>query len=105
MRLDPLANIPSEPDAMARKVSDLIRRSNQAVNSLVEGRAAALYAAQASYPTSGTWAVGDYVHNSAPTELGGGGSKYIVYGWKRLTSGSGNVLNTDWFQDRRLTGN
>jgi hypothetical protein len=105
MRLDPLANIPDEPAAMRRKVADLIRRTNEAVNALVEGRAAALYAAQSAPPTSGTWAIGDYVHNSAPSELGSGGSKYIVYGWKRLTSGSGNVLNTDWFQDRRLTGN
>lgn len=105
MRLDPNPTLPADPEQQRRRLYDLIRRVNENVNALTEGSVSALYAARDAYPTSGTWAKGDYVHNSNPTELGGGGSKYIVYGWKRLTSGSGNVLNTDWFQDRRLTGN
>lgn len=105
MKLDPQPNIPADAEGMRRRLSDLIKRTNEKVNALIEGRASALYAAQSSYPTTGTWAVGDYIHNSAPTEAGSASSKYIVYGWKRLTNGSSNVLNTDWFQDRRLTGN
>lgn len=56
-------------------------------------------------PTTGSWKIGDYGNNVSPTELGTVGSKYIVNGWKRLTTGSGNVLNTDWFEMRNLTGN
>ena len=105
MKLDQQPNIPADPDGMRRRLTDLIKRTNEKVNALIEGRASALYAAQSSVPTTGTWAIGDYVHNSAPAELGTTPNKYVVYGWKRLTSGSANVLNTDWVADRRLTGN
>lgn len=56
-------------------------------------------------PTAGTWRVGDVVYVRTPVEAGAAASKYIIYAWIRLTSGSGNVLNTDWFQQRTLTGN
>lgn len=56
-------------------------------------------------PSSGTWEVGDRVMNTGATELGSASSKYIVDGWRRATTGSGHVLNTDWFECRSLTGN
>jgi hypothetical protein len=56
-------------------------------------------------PTSGTYKAGDEVHASAPAEAGTGGSKYIITGWKRMTTGAAHVLNTDWMQMRTLTGN
>lgn len=56
-------------------------------------------------PTSGTFATGDRCFNSAPSELGTTSSKYVITGWIRITTGSGNVLNTDWLQMRTLTGN
>ncbi|HYQ55375.1 MAG TPA: hypothetical protein VES70_33620 [Pseudomonas sp.] len=66
----------------------------------------------AALPAQSTWQIGDYVEVAGSGlnigtggGLGAAGSKYIVYGWKRITSGTGNVLNTDWFEDRRLTGN
>jgi hypothetical protein len=49
----------------------------------------------AAMPSTGTWKAGDVVFQTAPTEQGGGGSKYIVLGWRRITTGSGNTLNTD----------
>lgn len=55
-------------------------------------------------PTTGTWALGDRCLNSAPSVLGSGGSQYTITGWLRITTGSGNVLNTDWVQMRALTG-
>jgi hypothetical protein len=56
-------------------------------------------------PSSGSWEVGDYARNIGPAELGSASSKYIILGWARLTTGSGHVLNTDWFECRALTGN
>jgi hypothetical protein len=56
-------------------------------------------------PTQSTWKIGDVAINSSVTEAGGGGSKYIVKGWSRITNGTGNVLNTDWLDNRVLTGN
>jgi hypothetical protein len=56
----------------------------QQVNALSEGRLVASYNAVPSAPTTGAYAVGDVVRNSAPTELGTTPNKYVVYGWMCL---------------------
>jgi hypothetical protein len=56
-------------------------------------------------PTQSTWVLGDVVYTKNTTELGTAGSKYLITGWSRITNGTGNVLNTDWLQNRVLTGN
>jgi len=50
---------------------------------------------KASIPTTGTWVIGDRVFNSAPAV---GQPK----SWVRITTGSGNVLNTDWVSEGNL---
>lgn len=55
-------------------------------------------------PTTGTYTAGDYVLNRAPTVLPMAAGNYTVLGWRRLTTGSGHVLNTDWVEMRCLTG-
>lgn len=57
-----------------------------------------------SIPASGSWKRGDFAYNVFPTVLGAASSQYVVIGWKRITTGSGNVLNTDWVEMRTLTG-
>jgi parallel beta-helix repeat protein len=57
-----------------------------------------------SIPTSGSWSLGDEVINIAPTVQGAAGSRYIVEKWKRISTGSNNVLGTDWVECRTLTG-
>ncbi|HEV2326510.1 MAG TPA: hypothetical protein VGS10_21405 [Terracidiphilus sp.] len=52
-------------------------------------------------PTTGTWKQGAYVWNSAPSEQGTAGSKYIIRGWSCVSGGSPGT----WVQDRGLTGN
>lgn len=59
----------------------------------------------AAMPTSGEYATGDVVLNTTVSEAGSASSKYIVNGWKRKTTGSNHVLNTDWYEMRSLTGN
>lgn len=71
------------------------------VNSLTEGRIAAVTNATTSAPTAGPHKQGDFVRNSEPTELGSGGSKYVVYGWVCVASGTPGT----WVQSRFLTGN
>lgn len=56
-------------------------------------------------PNAGTFPVGAYCKNTTPTEYGTAGSKYYVLGWLKVTSGSSNVLNTDWKQQTMLSGN
>jgi hypothetical protein len=53
-------------------------------------------------PTSGSWNQGEFVPNSTPSEAGSGGSKYVLTGWVRLTTGTANVANTDWVPARSL---
>jgi len=59
----------------------------------------------AAMPSTGDWKAGMTVFATAPTEQGTALSKYILLGWRRITTGSGNVLNTDWLEMRTLTGN
>jgi hypothetical protein len=77
----------------------------QQVNGISEGSIAAVNNAYTTYPTTGSWKQGDFIRKSNPVEAGSGGSKYIITGWIRVTSGTGNTLNTDWFEARVLTGN
>ena len=53
----------------------------------------------------GTWVQGDFVWNRTAVEAGTTPNKYVIIGWSRLTTGSANVLNTDWVESRVLTGN
>lgn len=73
----------------------------QQVNALSEGRIGATYNAQTAAPTTGLFAQGDFVKNSAPTELGSPGSAYVILGWVNVTGGEpGTFLPV-----RALTGN
>lgn len=56
-------------------------------------------------PTSGSWSIGDLVHYGAFQEIGSDGSKHTIWGWKRATNGTNNVLNVDWFELRAPDGN
>ncbi len=46
--------------------------------------------AATAYPTTGTWYVGQFVRNTAPT------ASTPTQGWLRVTNGTSNVLGTDW---------
>lgn len=55
-------------------------------------------------PTSGTYVRGHTVRNNNVGLLGIVGSRYIVTGWTRITTGNSHVLGTDWIESRALTG-
>jgi hypothetical protein len=55
-------------------------------------------------PTSGTYIAGMVVSVRAGAILGTAGSRYIVTGYQRLTTGNAHILNTDWVELRSLTG-
>jgi hypothetical protein len=52
-------------------------------------------------PITGTYNQGDFVWNSEPDELGGGGSKYVILGWTCVAGGEPGT----WLESRVLTGN
>lgn len=105
MKLDARVRFPADKAQQDRKLTDLFNALADQLNRLSEGQIVASYTARTSVPTTGTWQQGDFVRNSTPAEAGGAGAKYVVFGWIRLTSGSNNVLNTDWVAARVLTGN
>jgi len=71
------------------------------VNAMASGSASALDGGGTAAPTTGAWAQGDTWRNTAPTEQGTAGSKYVVLGWICVTSGEPGT----WRQMRALTGN
>jgi len=52
-------------------------------------------------PVSGSWSQGDACRNTAPVEAGSGGSKYVVFGWINVSSGTPGT----WLEMRVSTGN
>ncbi|MCX7382486.1 MAG: right-handed parallel beta-helix repeat-containing protein [Alphaproteobacteria bacterium] len=52
-------------------------------------------------PASGKWLGGHFVRNALPAVSGG----LLTLGWTRLTTGSSNVLGTDWSAAQALGGN
>lgn len=101
---DPL--LPSNPDSpYARelnfKLVETLRRIVSKVNLLGDGRSSAIDNQATAAPTSGAWAQGDSVKNSAPSELGVAGNKYVIEGWLCTAGGTPGT----WVQKRFLTGN
>lgn len=71
------------------------------MNGLSEGQITARYNAAAAPPTTGTYQRGDYIANSAVSELGSVASKYVILGWVCSVAGTPGT----WLQCRSLTGN
>lgn len=106
MRLpvDPKLPIPGTTDyerQLNNQLVRLLRDVNQQVNGITEGGMYSFHGAMTAAPTTGSWNQGDFVRNSAPTELGSGGSKYIIKEFVCVASGSPGT----WVQSRSLTGN
>lgn len=83
------------------RLYELLRDAAIQVNGLSEGRITATYNAYTAAPTTGVWAQGDFLRNSAPSELGSSSSKYVILGWICTVSGEPGT----WLQCRVLTGN
>lgn len=71
------------------------------INLLTDGRITGTNNASTAAPTGGTYAQGDFVRNSAPSELGSAGSKYLIFGWSCSVGGTPGT----WLSCRFLTGN
>lgn len=103
VRTDNLLPPPGSDSYLKRLVQSLsawIRDAGGKLNALAEGRISAKEGTATAAPTGGEFTVGDFVTNSAPAELGAGGSKYVILGWVCVTSGSPGT----WKECRALTG-
>ena len=94
LNLTARANVDAETARWYREIA-------RQVNALSEGSIAAVYNAAPAAPTTGTWAKGDQIRNSAPAELGAASSKYVVTAFLCVSSGTPGT----WLPLRSLTGN
>ena len=97
MKLNIQPRVALQDVAMQRE----LREHAVQVNLLAEGRLSATNNASTAAPTTGSHAHGDFVRNSAPVEAGAASSKYVVFGWVCVASGTPGT----WLSCRFLTGN
>ena len=85
-----------------RLLIDYFRKTNTKINGIASGKYSdsADNAASAA-PTTGSYAKGDFVRNSNPSELGIIGAKYVIFGFLCVADGTPGT----WVQCRFLTGN
>ena len=83
MRLNTDPRLPQGDDVrqLKTRLYEIFRDVATQVNATSEGSMQGASNAATAAPTSGKYAVGDFVRNSAPAELGTAGSKYIVFGY------------------------
>jgi hypothetical protein len=88
---------------LVRNLTEYLRTNSQQVNDIAIGRLEANFNADSAAPTSGLFAVGDFVKKKPIVEEGSAGSKYIVYGW--LCTQEGSATASSFTTVRFLTGN
>lgn len=98
---EPLLPDNNETRALVGPLKTLLRTVIARVNALSDGRISAIDNKATAAPTTGTWAQGDFIRNSTPSELGSVGGKYVIFGYLCV---SGGVPGT-WVACRFLTGN
>lgn len=86
---------------LVKKLTDAWAGMASQVNASSEGLITGATNAVTAAPSTGDHQRGDIVRNSAPSELGTAGSKYVVIGWQCVTAGTPGT----WVQLRCLTGN
>jgi hypothetical protein len=102
MRLEENPLLPTDTQAnLVYTLTRVFRNIAQKVNAIGDGRLNGSDLVAASIPTTGTYAQGDFIRNSAPVEAGAAASKYVVLGWICTVGGSPGTL----LQCRVLTGN
>lgn len=107
MRVPQQLNLPAPAEGvpylqqLVKKLTDAWAGMASQVNSVSEGQIYGYHNAQLGPPTTGDHQQSDFVPNSARTELGTAGSKYVVMGWTCVVAGTPGT----WVQCRCLTGN
>lgn len=107
MRVPQQINLPAPAEGvpflqqMVSKLTSAWAGMASQVNAASEGLITGATNASTAPPTTGDHQRGDMVRNSAPSELGTAGSKYVITHWICVTAGTPGT----WLQCRSLTGN
>ena len=106
MKINEQPRMPVSPDTPYAKsltafLFDQLKIIAQKLNAIGDGRMVGSDLTATAAPTTGMYAVGDFVRNSAPSEAGTASSKYVITGWICVASGSPGTF----VECRSLTGN
>lgn len=85
-------------------ISNYLKLVRTQVNGMTDGSiSAATSASSGPPPVSSTtlYAQGDFIRNSAPSEIGTAGAKYVIIGWLCTAAGKPGT----WVACRTITGN
>lgn len=101
-KLNENAQVPIGVEVSLRRfLYEQIQGIARKVNGISSGTFAAVDGVATAAPTTGTYAVGDFIRNSSPSEAGSSPNKYVVLGWICVTAGTPGT----WVDVRTLTGN
>lgn len=92
---------PKDSGTFEIQLLSVLRDIGTRLDLLSQGHLAGVRGKATAAPTTGTWAVGDVIRNSAPAEAGSASSKYVIYGWICTVAGTPGT----WLELRTLTGN
>lgn len=84
MKLATDQRLPADAARLTQRLTDLLTQLARQVNGMTEGSIAAVHNALTAPPTTGTWAQGDFIRNSAPINVSGS----TTLGWLCVTSGT-----------------
>ena len=96
MKLPNNVDFPGLPIGLIRYLRDVARQ----VNGITEGHGYAFHGAMTAAPTTGSFSQGDLIRKSDPVEAGAAGSKYVIWGYLCVASGTPGT----WVELRALTG-
>ena len=101
MRINTDPRLPQNEDqkALKQRLYEIHRDVATQVNAMSEGLISGASNAAVAMPTTGVYARGDFVRNSAPAELGAASSRYVIFGWICVAA------PLTFVQMRYLTGN
>ena len=80
--IDPNLPLGNDVASLKTRLYEVLRGFALQINGVTEGRMSASHNAYTSAPTTGTWAVGDFIKNSAPS------ARTLIIGWVCTTSGT-----------------
>jgi hypothetical protein len=100
-RLNEQIQLGADANRMRVAITEHLRNHAREINRVKAGYFAPRLNTATAAPTTGTWAVGDFIANETPSELGTASSKYVVEGWLCVVGGTPGT----WVDKRFLTGN
>jgi hypothetical protein len=99
--IDPNLPLGNDVASLKTRLYEVFKTIAIQLNGISEGRMSAFHNAYTAAPTTGTWAQGDSIKNSAPAEAGIATAKYVIIGWVCTVGGTPGT----WLECRCLTGN